>query len=159
MDRLADPVQPGAGDPERRHRPDRYRHRLAGRVAQQPEGRVHAPERGNAEEACKEEVIVVQENIKSLLNDNSSDIDSILFIAGQNIDVFNKSSEFYTSICYHFDSPCDKDVALKDRLLIYYPNITLCDSGCKNTGVNLTSMMAICECKFKEISNNDTEEK
>ena len=119
------------------------------------------PENGDkldSEEACKEDVIIVQENIKSLLNENSSEYDSILFLAGQNIDVFNKTSEFYTSICYHFDSPCDKDVALRDRLLIYYPNITLCDSGCKNTGVNLTSMMAICECKFKEISNNDTEE-
>ena len=112
----------------------------------------------DSEEACKEEVIVVKENIKSLLNETSSDIDSILFLAGQNIDVFNKSSEFYTSICYHFDSPCDKDVALRDRLLIYYPNITLCDSGCTNKGVNLTSMMAICECKFKEITDDDTEE-
>ena len=119
------------------------------------------PENGDkldTEEACKEDVIVVQENIKSLLNESSSDVGSIIFLAEQNIDVFNKTSEFYTSICYHFDSPCDKDVALRDRLLIYYPNITLCDSGCKNTGVNLTSMMAICECKFKEISNNDTEE-
>ena len=116
------------------------------------------PENGDkldSEEACKEEVIVVQENIKSLLNDSSSDIDSILYLAGQNIDVFNISSEFYTSLCYHFDSPCDKDVALKDRLLIYYPNITLCDSGCKNTGVNLTSMMAIYECKFKEITDEE----
>ena len=116
------------------------------------------PENGDkldSEEACKEEVIVVQENIKSLLNDSSSDINSILNLAGQNIDVFNISSEFYTSLCYNFDSPCDKDVALKDRLLIYYPNITLCDSGCKNTGVNLTSMMAICECKFKEITDEE----
>ena len=118
------------------------------------------PENGekiNSEEACKEEVIIVKENIKSILNESVSDIDSILFLAGQNIDVFNKSSDFYTSICYHFDSPCDKDVALRDRLLVYYPNITLCDSGCKNTGVNLTSMMAICECKFKELTDEENE--
>ena len=115
-------------------------------------------EKLNSEEACKEEVIIVKENIKSILNESVSDIDSILFLAGQNIDVFNKSSEFYMSICYHFDSPCDKDVALRDRLLVYYPNITLCDSGCKNTGVNLTSMMAICECKFKELTNEENEE-
>ena len=49
-----------------------------------------------------------------------------------------------------FDSPSNKDVALKDRLLIYYPNITLCDSGCTNVGVNLTAMTAICECKYKD---------
>ena len=112
----------------------------------------------NSEESCKEKVIVVQENIKSLLNESSSNIDSILFLAGQNIDIFNISSEFYTNICYHFDSPCDKDVSLRDRLLVYYPNITLCDLGCRVIGVNLTSMMSICECKFKEISDEDSEE-
>ena len=115
-------------------------------------------EKLESEETCKEQIIVVKENIKSILNDSVSDIDSILFLTGQNIDVFNKSSDFYTSICYHFDSPCDKDVALRDRLLIYYPNITLCDSGCKNAGVNLSSMMAICECKFKELTDEKDDE-
>ena len=119
------------------------------------------PENGDkldAENACKEEVIIVKENIKSLLNDSVREIDSILFLAGQNIDVFNKSCEFYTDICYHFESPCNKDVALRDRLLIYYPNITLCDSGCTNAGVNLTSMTAICVCKYKELTEDDTDE-
>ena len=111
----------------------------------------------NSELICKEDFITVKENIKSLLNDSASDIDSILFLTGQNINVFNKSSEFYTSICYHFDSPCDKDVALRDRLLVYYPNITLCDAGCKNTGVNLTTMTAICECKFKNLTLDELE--
>ena len=115
-------------------------------------------EKLDSEETCKEQIIVVKENIKSILNDSVSDIDSILFLTGQNIDVFNKSSDFYTSICYHYDSPCDKDVALRDRLLIYYPNITLCDSGCKNAGVNLSSMMAICECKFKELTDEEDDE-
>ena len=109
-------------------------------------------ERMNSEQICKEDDIIVKENIKSILNDTDSDIDSILFLAGQNIDVFNKSSEFYTSICYHFESPCDKDVALKDRLLAYYPNITLCDSGCTSVGVNLTTMTSICKCKFKNLT-------
>ena len=105
-------------------------------------------EKLDSETACKEEVIVVKENIKSLLNDTVQDVDSILFLTEQNIDVFNKTSGFYTDICYHYESPCDKDVALRDRLLIYYPNITLCDYGCNNAGVNLTSMTAICECKY-----------
>ena len=119
------------------------------------------PENGeklDAENACKEQVIIVKENIKSLLNDSVPEKESILFLAGQNIDVFNKSCEFYTDLCYHFESPCNKDVALRDRLLIYYPNITLCDSGCTNTGVNLTSMTAICECKYKELTEDDTDE-
>ena len=119
------------------------------------------PETGeklDSEAACKEEVIVVKENIKSLLNDSVSDMESILFLTDQNIDIFNKSSGFFTDLCYHFESPCNKDVALNDRLLVYYPNITLCDSGCTNTGVNLTSMTAICECKYKEMTDEEEEE-
>ena len=115
-------------------------------------------EKLDLETACKEEIIVVKENIKSFLNDSVSDIDSILFLTEQNINIFNKSSGFFTDLCYHFESPCNKDVSLNDRLLVYYPNITLCDSGCTNTGVNLTSMTAICECKYKEMIDEDTEE-
>ena len=115
-------------------------------------------EKLDSETACKEEVIVVKENIKALLNDSVQDMDSILFLTEQNIDVFNKSSGFYTDICYHYESPCNKDVALRDRLLIYYPNITLCDTGCNNAGVNLTSMTAICECKYKEMTDEDGED-
>ena len=115
-------------------------------------------EKLDSEDVCKEDVIIVKENIKSILNDSVTNMDSLLFLTGQNIDIFNKSSGFYHDICYHFESPCDKDVALNDRLLIYYPNITLCDSGCTNNGVNLTSMTAICECKFKAMTDEETED-
>lgn len=112
----------------------------------------------DSETLCKEEVIVVKENLKSLLNDSVPNMDSILFLTDQNIDVFNKSGEFYTDLCYHFESPNNKDVALRDRLLVYYPNITLCDSGCDIYGVNLTSMTAICTCKYKEMTEDNTEQ-
>ena len=39
--------------------------------------------------------------------------------------------------------------------MAFYPNITLCDNGCENTGINLTSMSAICKCKFNDIANNE----
>ena len=115
-------------------------------------------EKLDSETVCNEEVIVVKENIKAILNDSVSDMESILFLTGQNINVFNHSSEFYTDLCYHFESPNNKDVALNDRLLVYYPNITLCDSGCQNKGVNLSSMTAICECKYKEMTEEEMEE-
>ena len=115
-------------------------------------------EKLDSETVCKEEVIIVKENIKAILNDSVSDMKSILFLTEQNINVFNLSSEFYTDLCYHFESPNNKDVALNDRLLVYYPNITLCDSGCQNTGVNLTAMTAICECKYKEMTEEEMEE-
>ena len=103
---------------------------------------------------CKDEKLVVQENLFSKL-DNSSDINSILFLTGQNIDVFNLSSSFYNDICYHFDSPLGKDIALRDRIHLYFPNITLCEDGCLIKGVNLTSLKAICECKINSIMNNN----
>ena len=115
-------------------------------------------EKLDSETLCKEEPILVKENIKSLLNENVSDINSILFLTDQNIDVFNKSCEFYTDLCYHYESPKNKDVALRDRILVYYPNITLCDSGCTIYGVNLTSITAICKCTYKEMTEDDTDE-
>ena len=54
-------------------------------------------------------------------------------------------------MCYFFESPNGRDVPLKERLLLFYPNVTLCDDICKIVGVNLTSMKAICECKLKEL--------
>ena len=40
---------------------------------------------------------------------------------------------------------------MKERFLLFYPNVTVCDNTCKNIGVNLTSMKAICECKLKDL--------
>ena len=42
---------------------------------------------------------------------------------------------------------------MKERILLLYPNITLCDDNCENVGVNLTSTKAICKCKFNELLN------
>ena len=64
-------------------------------------------------------------------------MNSILHLTGQNIDIFNLSSDFYTDICYHYDSNIDKDVALKDRVLLYFPNITLCEDSCETKGVHI----------------------
>ena len=93
----------------------------------------------------------------SQLNNSKSNINlkSILFLTGQNIDIFNLSGGFYTDICYHFESPNGKDIPLKDRIKEFYPNISLCnDPGCIIKGVNLTLMESICECKYNDILNN-----
>ena len=118
------------------------------------------PETGKnleAESICKEDVIIIKKNIMSQLNNNESNInlESILFLTGQNIDIFNLSGGFYTDICYHFESPNGKDIPLKDRIKEFYPNISLCnDPGCIIKGVNLTLMESICECKYNDILNN-----
>ena len=93
----------------------------------------------------------MEENIIAILNTTDINLKDLLKLTEQNIDLFNISSSFYNDICLHFESPNGKDITLKDRLLYIYPNITLCNEGCFCEGVNLTSMMAICQCKFNEI--------
>ena len=104
----------------------------------------------NASEICKEEKIIVEENILSIVDDN----ETILFFSDQNVNLFNISNEFYTDICFVFNSPNKRDIVRKDRIQLFYPNVTLCDKGCKNVGINLTSLSAICECSFKELLEN-----
>ena len=100
---------------------------------------------------CKDEEVVVKESVLSQLNNSNVDLDAALFLADQNIDIFNLSDAFYTDICFHFQSPNGKDIPLKDRVLTFYPNVTLCDEGCEIKGVNLTTMESICECKFSDL--------
>ena len=102
---------------------------------------------------CKGEEIIIKQSVLSQLNNSNVNIEDVLFLAKQNIDVFNISDQFYTDLCFHFDSPNGKDIPLKDRMLTYYPNVTLCDEGCETKGVNLTAMESMCECKFNDIMN------
>ena len=91
----------------------------------------------------------------SFYHPNSNvEINSILLLTQQDINIFNLSDEFYTDICYHFESPNGKDIPLSDRIKTFYPNITLCDPGCQYKGINLNSLETICECKFNDIMNN-----
>ena len=107
------------------------------------------------EKLCENETIVQKENVLNILKEKNLNTDNLLFFINQNIDIFNTSNEFYTDICYDFKSLTNKDITLKDRLLSIFPNITLCEKNCENKGVNITTMTSICECKFKDIINND----
>ena len=104
---------------------------------------------------CKEEEIVIRENVVSVLNNSNVDVESVLFLTDQEINVFDEFNEFYTDICYHYNSPNGKDLPPKERLRIFYPNITICDVGCTNKGVDPATKESICECKFNNILNND----
>ena len=110
----------------------------------------------DAESICKNEEIVIEKNVQKALEESKvNNYESILYLANQNINVFDKKDAFYTDICYSFESPNGRDITLEDRLKSFYPNISLCDSGCLSKGVNLTTMNAICNCKFNDISNNE----
>ena len=106
------------------------------------------------EEICKEYKVKVIENITSILkNMNNSDL--LMSLTKQGINIFDKSDKFFTDICYDYDINTNKDVAFKDRLKLFYPNVTLCDEGCVQIGVNLEKMTANCECDFNDISKKE----
>jgi hypothetical protein len=44
---------------------------------------------------------------------------------------------------------------MRDRISTFYPNITLCDDGCQNKGVDLEAMKAKCECIFNKLMKKD----
>jgi hypothetical protein len=112
-------------------------------------------EKIDAETICKEDVVVIKESVLSQLNSSGINLPSILSLTNQNINVFNLSDEFYSDICYCFESPNGKDIPLKDRIRNFYPNITLCEDGCYSKGVNLDTMESICECKFNDLIKNN----
>ena len=102
------------------------------------------------EKACQNQIITVE---KSLTYYPEINIDNAKFFENQDINIFNSSDVFYNDLCFYFESPNGKDVPLKERILIFYPNVTLCEDGCKDIGVNLTSMKVICECTLRDLLN------
>ena len=100
------------------------------------------------EEICSDDSLIIE---KSLNYYQELNIEQAKFFEEQDINIFNSSDMFYNDLCYFFESPNGKDVPVKDRVKLFYPNITFCEDGCDNIGVNLTSMKAICECKMKDL--------
>ena len=54
-----------------------------------------------------------------------------------------------------YKNPLNKDIPLQDRIKTFYPNVTLCDEGCESKGVDIESMLALCDCTFKDIANSN----
>jgi len=100
---------------------------------------------------CKDEEIIVENNVLDILVESGIDFQSLKFLTDQNINIFDSEGAFYTDICFEFDSPVKRDITLEDRLETFFPNVSLCDEGCKSKGVNITTMKAICSCEFNDI--------
>ena len=109
----------------------------------------------NSSKVCENETIIIQEDVKALIeNIDDTKEEYILFCTKQGINVFNISNEFYNDLCFHFESPNGRDVPLKDRIAMFYPNITLCDKGCENRGIDFENLKAKCECTFNDLMGN-----
>jgi len=75
-------------------------------------------------------------------------------LLSQGVDIFNASSRFFSDLCYPYESPNRKDIPLKERVSLFYPNIKICDEGCISKGINFEKYEAECECTFINIINN-----
>ena len=111
-------------------------------------------EKLNADEICKNDTIIVEENLNNLLDKNNSFYSVQTFLTAQGINIFDSKDPFFTDICYDFDNPLKKDIPLNSRVKDLFPNATLCDEGCQYSGINLADMTATCDCKFNDITNN-----
>ena len=108
----------------------------------------------DAENICKDDTIVVKENLTSILDENDDNYDLQNSLATQGINIFDKNDPFYTDLCFDFENPTNKDIPLSDRIKTVFPNVTLCGEGCQNDGITLEDMTATCNCKFNDIANN-----
>ena len=116
------------------------------------------PETGkklDTSEVCKNKSIKVEENLLNMLDEKSENYELQVALTKQGINIFDINDPYYKDICYDFDNPKNRDMALKDRLKETYVNVTLCDDGCVNTGIDVKSNVATCDCKFNEITNNE----
>lgn len=105
----------------------------------------------NYEEKCKDKKITIQTNLTEEFNNNSKvSLDDVITMAEQGIDLFDKSSPFYSDLCTHYPDILGKDIPLKKRILAYYPDIQLCDDYCELSGIFLKNLSAKCECKISE---------
>ena len=107
----------------------------------------------NSESICEDDKLVVLENLSLKLKNSNINLDTFTKFVEQGINVYDLSDPFYTDVCFQYtniesENNVDKDIALKDRVLVYFPNITLCEDGCDIKGINMTTYKAICECKY-----------
>ena len=98
---------------------------------------------------CQNDTYSVEKSLIEKLTTNSKiNFNDLQEMANQDINVVDLSDPFYNDICFHYTSKYNKDVPLKDRALIYYPNISLCDEECELESVYIQNWTAKCNCQF-----------
>ena len=104
---------------------------------------------------CQNKSIQIKENLDTLLDEKNENYFLQKALTKQGINIFDINDPYYKDICYDFHNPKKRDMALKDRIKETYVNVTICDDGCVNTGIDLINNVASCDCKFNELTNND----
>jgi hypothetical protein len=93
---------------------------------------------------CQNTNIIMKKNVSSIYKKEDYE-----WLVNKNIDIYNINDTFYSSPCFSFEKD-NKDLVLSDRLLLFYPNITLCEEGCEYNGTNYKTLITKCKCQFNE---------
>ena len=106
----------------------------------------------NVDDILKDETIIIRENILSFPGINSS---LIKFFGEQGINVLDINDKFFIDVCLDYISPNKRDIPLKLRIKIFFPNISLCDDGCVWKSFDFEKMESVCECVFNDLIHNN----
>ena len=68
-----------------------------------------------------------------MLDEKSNNYELQKSLTSQGINIFDINDPYYRDLCFDYDNPKNKDIALKDRIKETFINVTLCDDGCVNT--------------------------
>ena len=109
-------------------------------------------EKLNTTELCKNDTVLIKENLLLFFKENTSNHRALLHLIEQGINIFDINNEFYNNLCYEYDFPTKKDIALQDRVNLFYPNISICDDKCTVSKIDLENKTAECKCIFNDIS-------
>ena len=103
---------------------------------------------------CKNEQISLMKYIGDL---PFIDFYKMIDLSKKGIDIFNESEPFFNDICYPFTIN-NSDIVLADRRKDLYKNISFCDIGCTNNGIDYDLMIVNCSCYINSINDDDNEQ-
>ena len=109
-------------------------------------------------DTCSNENIEIAKDLVNMIEELEIDNQKkeiLVDLVKQGINIFDPNDKFYQDLCYYYDSPVKKDIPMRDRVSLYYPNLTLCESGCTENGIDYNEMKVKCICVFKSFINKD----
>ena len=85
-----------------------------------------------------------------ICNDSKINIFYPVDIEEDKLFLYNRSSEFYTDICFTYTADNGTDITLNDRKNNYInKNMSICEVDCELDGYNNTNKKVSCECQVK----------
>ena len=97
---------------------------------------------------------MIIENVTSLLkSENNTNFELQLSLIEQGVDIFNLDSPFYKDLCFDFNNEEKRDIPLSMRVKKAFPDMKLCEPGCRANGIQLPEKIARCDCSLNDIAN------